>query len=141
MKKMLGELFNFRLFFKAMNEIEKDVYEEVYQCEVKANEQQTLLVSFREMIPHSMLLLVTVYKQGQAIPDWMYSLEITDKFIKQIDLHEYKTVTQLAEKIVKFSQTEFFIELIKTVPLPKDANKLFKTEQEKEALSPNMNQQ
>lgn len=120
MQKLLGELFNFRLYFKPLNEIEKDVYEEVYQCEVKANEQQTLLASFREMIPHSMIILITVFRQGNSIPDWMYSLEITEKFIKHIELHEYRTVTQLAERIVKFSQTEFFIELLKTVPLPKD---------------------
>jgi hypothetical protein len=35
---MVTELFNFRLFFKPTNEIEKDVYEEVYQCEMKAND-------------------------------------------------------------------------------------------------------
>lgn len=93
MQKLLTELFNMRLFFKPISEIEKDVYEEVYQCEVKANEQQTLLCSFREMIPHSMIILITVLKQGNAIPHWMYSLEITDKFIKHIELHEYKTVT------------------------------------------------
>jgi hypothetical protein len=69
----------------------------------------------------------------------MYALEITEKFIKQLDLYEYHTVTALAEKIVSFSQTEFFTELIKSVPLPRDTNRLFKIDNEKEALSPNTN--
>jgi hypothetical protein len=54
-----------------------------------------------------MVILITIIKESspEKIPQWLYTFEITDKFIKHIDLYEYSSVTMLAEKIVQFSQT------------------------------------
>lgn len=126
-QKHMQQMFMFRLFFKPLTDIEKDVYEEVYQCELRANESQMFLLSFRELLPHSMIILITILKEGSTIiPNWMYTLEITEKFIKHLDLCAYRTVTMLAENIVEFSKTELFLELMRSVPLPKDERKVFK---------------
>ena len=74
------------------------------------------------------MVLITIIKEdnNSVVPPWLYSLVITEKFVKQLDLYGYASVVDIAEKVVDFSQTELFQELIKTVPLPKDERRYFK---------------
>lgn len=129
----MSEMFNFRSFFKAIVDMdEAEEMEEVYQSEVKANDQQTLLMSYREQHPGPITVLITIIKDdtGSALPSWLYSLEMNEQFVKQLDLMEYSSLRELSEKLVEFSQTQLFEELIKTVPLPKDERRYFKVAEE-----------
>lgn len=131
-KKMLQELFQFRGYFKALTDIGYDNIEEIYQSEISVNDKQTLLLSYREKLPEAIIVLITIITDdtGNLPPNWMYSLELTDAFILQMDLFEYKNLRELSEKIVQFSHSELFEELIKTVPLPKDDQRYFKLPEE-----------
>jgi hypothetical protein len=131
-------LFQFRVYFKPLNEVKYDHVDEVYQSEVSANDRQTLLLSYREVLPEAIIVLITIIKEetGSTVPAWLYSLEMTDRFILQLDLYEYKNLRELSEKIVQFSHSELFEELIKTVPLPKDDHRYFKVAEEEVPQSP-----
>lgn len=52
-------------------------------------------------------------------------MDVSEAFIKQLNLFEFESLPMLSEKIVQFSETGFFLELVKSVPFPKEEKKVF----------------
>ena len=73
---------------------------------------------------NSIFIFVTATKIDGGIYDWLHAILINDKFIEQLNMYEFKTMQTLYQKISTFSQMEFLIEFVKTLPLPKEEKKI-----------------